>query len=591
MTARWSAFFGAAWLLAACGSDGSSVQCGEGTTLVSGKCQKSPTCGEGTELQGGECRTVVPDAGSTGALPFSGVTSVSPASTTSILVTWQALAAPVVSDDADAGTTGSDAGASGGDAGVVSPYRYAIYLATESGAETLSAPSAIVTNGDSFYVAQNLTEGQRYYVIVRALSNDGSTDENSVELSARAQLDAVPPTFAGATGASSLAGGLVHVTWDNARDDLTGPSGIRYLVYASETSPVDTTMDPVLVTLPGAGFADVVVPDPLTPYRFVVRAEDASGNIDANVTEVIGAPGDDTVPPTFAGCVKATAHGPYSADLTWVPAEDDTTPQADMGYTVYAFKTPGPHADTSLADVTQSFVGGSGGLVQGLQAEVSYTFLCRAFDLTGNTDSNGVEVTAATPMDQPPTFGGATGAVPGDDPLTQIVVSWDPAVDDATEASSIQYDIFQALTAGTEDFSFPTQTVYGVTSAVMTLTSATNAYFVVRARDGAGNSTHNLQEVGAKTHVSFVKDLLPACSNCHTAAPFPQSPMTYDKASWACLPVPHTTPDVTALTPGCPLLDFKNMTKKDANGNVIAVVSPALEQLFLEWVNQGVPDN
>jgi hypothetical protein len=102
----------------------------------------------------------------------------------------------------------------------------------------------------------------------------------------------------------------------------------------------------------------------------------------------------------------------------------------------------------------------------------------------------------------PPAFAGlksATTCVPG--PIgggrtTSYHLSWDPATDNRTPSSQIVYDVYQASTAGGEDFSAPTYTTPAGTTSFDTppLPVDTTFYFVVRARDRAGNSDSNKVE-------------------------------------------------------------------------------------------------
>jgi hypothetical protein len=102
----------------------------------------------------------------------------------------------------------------------------------------------------------------------------------------------------------------------------------------------------------------------------------------------------------------------------------------------------------------------------------------------------------------PPKFAGlrsATTCVPG--PIgggrtTSYHLSWDPAKDNRTPSRQIVYDVYQATTAGGEDFSVPTYTTpAGATSFDTPLLPTDKTfYFVVRARDNAGNSDSNTVE-------------------------------------------------------------------------------------------------
>ncbi len=102
----------------------------------------------------------------------------------------------------------------------------------------------------------------------------------------------------------------------------------------------------------------------------------------------------------------------------------------------------------------------------------------------------------------PPDFAGLKSAItciPG--PVrggrtTSYNLSWDPATDNVTPSRKIVYDIYQAETSKGEDFSTPTYTTDpGATSfATPPLSTDKYFYFVVRARDQAGNSDSNMVE-------------------------------------------------------------------------------------------------
>jgi hypothetical protein len=110
---------------------------------------------------------------------------------------------------------------------------------------------------------------------------------------------------------------------------------------------------------------------------------------------------------------------------------------------------------------------------------------------------------AARRNDQtPPVFSGlesATTCVPG--PIgggrtTSYTLRWSPATDNLTPPRRIVYDIYQASAPGGEDFSTPTYTTpAGATSfATPQIAADKLVYFVVRARDKAGNRDSNTVE-------------------------------------------------------------------------------------------------
>ncbi len=103
---------------------------------------------------------------------------------------------------------------------------------------------------------------------------------------------------------------------------------------------------------------------------------------------------------------------------------------------------------------------------------------------------------------KPPTFAGlkwARTCIPG--PVdggrsASYHLAWNPASDDVSASSQIAYDIYRATAAGREDFSSPTYTTPPAATSFATppLPGDQTYYFVVRARDRAGNRDSNKVE-------------------------------------------------------------------------------------------------
>jgi hypothetical protein len=106
-----------------------------------------------------------------------------------------------------------------------------------------------------------------------------------------------------------------------------------------------------------------------------------------------------------------------------------------------------------------------------------------------------------SPDRTPPTFAGLKSATtciagPIGGQTARYQLSWDPATDDVTPSRKIIYDIYQAKEPGGEDFSSATYTSHrGATNfTTPPLPAAEPVYFVVRARDRAGNRDANQVE-------------------------------------------------------------------------------------------------
>jgi hypothetical protein len=115
----------------------------------------------------------------------------------------------------------------------------------------------------------------------------------------------------------------------------------------------------------------------------------------------------------------------------------------------------------------------------------------------------GAPVQAAEEDHTPPKFEGlksATTCIPG--PIgagsrSRYYLTWNAATDNVTPSSKIVYKVYQTTKAGGENFSKPRYTTApGVTSfETARLPTGKNFYFVVRARDQAGNEDSNTVEL------------------------------------------------------------------------------------------------
>lgn len=102
----------------------------------------------------------------------------------------------------------------------------------------------------------------------------------------------------------------------------------------------------------------------------------------------------------------------------------------------------------------------------------------------------------------PPKFGGLNSAITcipgpiGGDRTASYTLNWDPATDNRTPTRKIVYDVYQAERSGGQDFSRPTYTTSRGATSFTTPPLPTDRYFyfVVRARDRAGNSDSNTVE-------------------------------------------------------------------------------------------------
>lgn len=497
MRIRVLCLMSAALSLVVGGCGGDDLTCGKGTKQSGDECVSSAKPSGGSGGSGGSAGSsdggtsnggTAGSGGTVSSAPtFAGVVAVAPASTSSLLVTWEPATDAVTPTE---------------------QLVYNVYLGTTAAGQNFGVPQLTSPPGATSVEVTGLAPNGDYFVVVRAENAGGAEDDNTKEETAKTQEDTTAPTFAGAKTATAKGGGSVELAWDPATDDLTPSGAMLYEAFVGFTSGAVSFVTPAAISKPGASSVIVTdLPNPETDYFFVVRARDASGNLDDNTVEVTGKTGPDTLPPVFGGCILATTVSASSADVAWSPASDDSTATNLIKYNVYASKTAGGQDFTKAPAGT--FTDATHGLVEGLEPSTTYYFVCRAEDASGNEDANKGERSTKTSDDSsPPTFAGLT--------LVKNLTSsgadleWAAASDDKTATSDIVYDIFQASTPGGQNFTAaPTATsTPGATSISLTnLASRTKYYWVVRARDQAGNHDTNVVEKNATTLVSFAVDI------------------------------------------------------------------------------------
>ncbi len=396
--------------------------------------------------------------------------------------------------------------------------KYDIFQSTTPGGENFATPTFTTDLGATSFAVTNLSVSTKYYFVVRAHDSANNVDVNTIEKSSTtaASPDVKPPTFAGLVTAVATTDQTIDLSWAAASDDYAQPTEIVYDIFQSTSPGGEAFGAPTATTVAGATNFTVSGLLPVTKYYFVVRARDLAGNQDTNAIEKSATTLADTIPPTFAGLVSATALGPTSIQLSWAPASDDISSAANIKYRVFQAASAGGEAYGS--PTINVAAGQTSVVVNGLQPATPYYFVVRAVDEAGNSDTNKLEKNVSTDADvTAPTFGGATGLVSLS--ATSVTVSWSPATDDVTPSSGIVYLPFLSTTPGGEAFGTPpTPTAPNATSYTFNgLTPNTTYYVVVRAKDVAGNIDTNTTEVSVKSQPDTTPPTFAGASNVGSA--------------------------------------------------------------------------
>lgn len=373
---------------------------------------------------------------------------------------------------------------------------YLVFVAPTPDAFDFTRPAFVTAGGSTTAIVSKLSAAHDYSFAVRAIDHAGYIDDNTAHAEATTP-DKTPPNFDGVDSVKGASATAIKASWHAATDNGSDAAHIRYSVFVTTVSGKEDFAAPKVVTPYGATSAIIDGLSGAVTYYVVVRAIDAAGNV-SPTTKELSSMTLDVNPPKFAGLTSATASA-TTINFAWKEATDDVTPPSMITYDI--FQAPAPGGEDYTKPPAFSVVGVTTFSSSAFDPSTHYCFVTRARDASGNEDKNVVEVctvTGASADTTPPIFAGLVSATPSG--RTSIDLAWAPASDDYTPVASIVYDVYQATSPGGETFTTPTKTVTGTTTTTITgLSPNTTYYYVVRAKDAAGNEDANTTEKSART--------------------------------------------------------------------------------------------
>jgi hypothetical protein len=240
---------------------------------------------------------------------FGGCLAASDASATEATVTW----VPAFDDTTPA------------DQIVYKVYASDVTIAHDTPISALQ-PVGTFTGGVQGRVT-GLAAASTYRFICHALDTFGNEDDNRVIQTVNTKDDGQAPTFAGATKAEAAPAIIgVSLTWPQATDDQTSDKAIVYNIYGASTPGGEDYSKLPLATATAGALGKIVTKDILlqipnlvvanhvsnTPFYFVVRAADETGNVEKNTHEVTATTlisFEDDVQPIFTqNCAIGVCH-------------------------------------------------------------------------------------------------------------------------------------------------------------------------------------------------------------------------------------------------------------------------------------------
>jgi hypothetical protein len=306
---------------------------------------------------------------------------------------------------------------------------------------------------------------------------------NSANSSISLTLDNTAPSAPTNLSATAIAGGGIQLTW-TASSPETDVS--QYNIYRATTSAGQDYSSPTYTVSAGiTTYTDTSTTNGQT-YYYVVRAQDAAGNIETNTNEA-SATASGTGPPAPTNLSAAAIAG-GSIKLTWTASSPETNVAQ---YNIYrATSSGGQNYNSSLAGVSA----GTATYTDTTTTDgVTYYYVVRAQDNVGNIETNTNEASATADATAPPAPTNLVATGITDD---GIQLSWTAS---SPETDVSQYNIYRATSSGGESYSSATYTVsVGTTTYTDTATTdGVTYYYVVRAQDSAGNIETNANEVSA----------------------------------------------------------------------------------------------
>jgi alpha-tubulin suppressor-like RCC1 family protein len=268
----------------------------------------------------------------------------------------------------------------------------------------------------------------------------------------------------------------------------TADPGVRVQIF----------VDPACAAKLGEGLADafglfsvpVNVADNTTTSFFARAVSLAGKESDCSLASLTYV--EDSTPPPPPTLLFATPPSPSSALTPTI------TGGSEPGARIRVYATP-DCTGAVVGTATTSDFGSFSAVASGVTRDGITRFAATAEDRAGNVGG----CSAALPYQhdsQAPTFGGAQAA--SGVSASQITVSWAAATDSVTAPASLVYEVCRTAEPDgcVNQFTASEVTPPGVTSFTMGgLAEGTRYYFVVRARDEAGNLDRNTSEVSAKT--------------------------------------------------------------------------------------------
>lgn len=397
----------------------------------------------------------------------------------------------------------------------VSPQATLTYTVYSSTSNDITSDADMAANGNVIQDATTdiasldiagLSEASTYYYNVVIADQAGNKTAYTPLKVTTNDITAPVPGSTGTLSVDAFTSGSVTLSWSQATDNATAQGDLKYRLYRSTTSSMDSTADILLngtavdTTMNASTTSKTVTGlDDGVTYTFNLLVVDESGNT-AAYTKISQMTTDVTSPtPGNSGTLTQSGLTSSAVTLNWTKATDNITPQAALQYKVYRSLTDtiDTTADmavngTTVCAFTYDIATCSD---SGLSEATPYYYNVVVQDEAFNQAAYSRKEIRTNDVTDPVPGNSGTIAIDSFD-QSSISLSWNEATDNGTAQGSLTYGIYYSTDAsmdtqadilanGTFDVTVDAPTV---TRTISGLDDGITYYFNIIVRDTDGNT-------------------------------------------------------------------------------------------------------
>ena len=229
----------------------------------------------------------------------------------------------------------------------------------------------IISTSKTTYIDKDLVPGRQYTYFVKAYDAAGNLSESSIAIRLSTIKDPQSPSAPTSLKASSVTYTSAALSWKPSTDNI-GVKGYEVYCNGKMVASTSEACYEYKKLIPG------------TSNEFYVKAFDKAGNYSARSNSISVNTTSDKTAPSSPGKLKATSVTVTEVNLTWSPASDNVKVK---GYDII-------RNGVKIGTTTKTSY-----LNKGLVPGKKYTYIVRAYDISGNLSDNSTPLEVTTLKD------------------------------------------------------------------------------------------------------------------------------------------------------------------------------------------------